>query len=191
MDGISETGFWTQGGTFLDQNHYHDELLSKGLIEVFRKWKSTRVIDLGCGKGTYVRDLRKHGFDASGYDGNPFTTQFDHCFVADLTKDLNIEPSNTVLCLEVGEHVPQQFEVPLIQNMDRCVTPGGRLVLSWAVEGQHGHGHVNCRNNDYVIQTFQNLGYTYDRETTKYLREKSSFHYFKNTIMVFLKSSSR
>ena len=88
-----------------------------------------------------------------------------------------------VLCLEVGEHVPQDFESILIDNIDRHNSKG--VILSWAIIGQGGDGHVNCKNNEYIKNIFLNLGYENDIREEKYLRQNSLFDWFKNTIMVF------
>lgn len=53
--------------------------------------------------------------------------------------------------------------------------------------GQGGDGHVNCQNNEYIKQKFLDLGYYNDIEDENYLRNNSSFSWFKNTIMVFKK----
>ena len=36
------------------------------------------------------------------------------------------------------------------------------VVLSWAVPGQPGAGHVNCRDNSWVIKRFADLGLKYE-----------------------------
>jgi len=50
--------------------------------------------------------------------------------------------------LEVAEHIPKHLEERFTQTVHRHVKIGGYLMLSWAVEGQGGLGHVNCRNNE-------------------------------------------
>ena len=105
--------------------------------------------------------------------------------------DLNwsIEPVDFLLCLEVCEHVPKEYEQNLIHNIDKHISENGLLVLSWAIPGQGGLGHVNCQTNDYCIKLFNNLGYTYLQNDSNYLRKYASVHWFKNTIMVFKKQS--
>ena len=72
-----------------------------------------------------------------------------------------------------------------MQNIVNCCS--GKLVLSVAVEGQPGLGHVNCRNNDYVIRLFEGHGFKFQVERTKEIRSKVEPHvdYLRNTLMVF------
>ncbi len=83
----------------------------------------------------------------------------------------------------MGEHLPVQYETVFIENLHRNNTKG--IVLSWAIEGQGGHGHVNERNNEYVRGRFEALGYTSDPVAEFYLRQHAALGWFKNTIMVF------
>ena len=76
-----------------------------------------------------------------------------------------------------------------MSNINKHLSPGGTLVLSWAVVGQGGFGHVNCQNNDYVIRLFEGMGYTYDQENSANLRKVSSLPWFPNTVLVFKKNT--
>ena len=86
------------------------------------------------------------------------------------------------------EHVPKDLEGKLVSNINKAVAPGGTLVLSWALVGQSGLGHVNCQNNDYVIRLFEGLGFTYVPEISDFLREVATVTWFRNTVMVFEKN---
>ena len=45
------------------------------------------------------------------------------------------------------------------------------IVLTWAVVGQGGHGHVNCQNREYVVCLMEKvMGYREDTEATEQLR---------------------
>lgn len=97
-----------------------------------------------------------------GYDGAVNVEEYTNGFVtwADLTVP-GFSPAggkrDWVMALEIGEHVPAQFEAIVIDNIDmnkRC----GALV-SWAVPGQPGHSHVHLRSNDWVIDQFSRRGY--------------------------------
>jgi FkbM family methyltransferase len=89
------------------------------------------------------------------------------------------------MSLEVGEHLPAHFEDIFIQNLHNNNKYG--IVLSWAVKGQGGHGHFNEQNNDYIKSKIGALGYIIDIENENKLRQDSTLHWFKNTIMVFRK----
>ena len=44
---------------------------------------------------------------------------------------------------------------------------------------------MNEQPNDYVIERFRALGYTYDAEASKKLREAATLEWFKTTLLVF------
>ena len=176
-------------------DHVFDQSLSLGIVNFFSKENSKCVADFGCGPGWYTNAIcNQLKIQCDGYDANPNTTLLaknnnysGNFFVTDLTKPIIFENKyEWVLCLEVGEHIPSHFEDILIQNMHNNNTKG--VVLSWAIEGQNGPGHVNCKNNDYIINKFVELNYNYDIENTDNLRNSATnAFWFKNTIMVFRK----
>jgi SAM-dependent methyltransferase len=186
---ISQTGFWTFEGKRFENEHVYDPKLSDALVHFAKQRNVTKTYDFGCGPGKYVANFRKYDIDTTGYDGNPITSQIPNCYVQDLTTDFQLPPVNFLLCLEVCEHVPKEFEDALLNTIDRHVNPGGTLVLSWAVVGQGGTGHVNCQNNDYVVKKFKSLNYTYNSTQSMHLRaQESCAPWFKNTILVFDKN---
>lgn len=184
---ISPQGYWV--GVDAQAHHIHDPALSKELQDFFKQEGATSIVDLGCGMGTYVREFRQSGLNADGYDGNPDTHILSDgtCGVADLTQPLQFnEPYDWVMSLEVGEHIPAQFEKALIGNLHASNKRG--IVLSWAVKGQGGDGHVNEQSNAYIKSCVTALGYTNDTVAENKLRAAASLRWFKNTIMVFRRS---
>ena len=102
----------------------------------------------------------------------------------DLSRPLvGIAEFDYVLCLEVGEHVPAEFEAVLLDNLDHHARHG--IVLSWAIPGQDGVGHVNTQPNAYVINQMLARGWVELRRMTAELRERAHHQWFKNSIMVF------
>lgn len=186
---ISKTGYWTFEGKRFEHEHVYDSGVSDALVIFAKSLGVTKSYDFGCGPGKYVENFRKSGIEASGFDGNPITSKIPHCAVQDLTSDFQFPAVDFLVCLEVCEHVPAQYENKLINTIDRHLNSNGKLILSWAVVGQGGTGHVNCRNNDYVIKKFEMLGYTYLEDESNNMRSKvSNAPWFKNTILVFNKN---
>jgi len=66
------------------------------------------------------------------------------------------------ICFEVAEHIPKQFETTYLNNLIKHCKKG--IVISWAIVGQKGIGHVNCQNNDYVKE---NNSYYRDRKRSR------------------------
>jgi hypothetical protein len=90
-----------------------------------------------------------------------------------------------VLSLEVGEHIPNEFEAIFLDNIARHAVEG--VVLSWAVPGQEGHYHVNNHDNDYVIDRMAKLGFKYNDTLSNDFRATAVLPHFHNTIMVFMR----
>jgi cyclopropane fatty-acyl-phospholipid synthase-like methyltransferase len=184
---INQHGYWD--GEFAVSHHAHDSPLCEALTDFFKKENAENLADLGCGLGNYVAHFVENGIDATGYDGNPKTPELTsgRCKVLDLAEPVLFEtPYDWILSIEVGEHLPPEYEDIYIHNLHNNNKRG--IVTSWALEGQNGLGHFNERNNDYIKQKFLALGYTNDVEVENQLRESSSLWWFKNTIMVFRKS---
>ena len=173
---------------------FHDRKISHALAFFFKKEGGPSVVDLGCGTGHYVKELRDHGIKCDGFDGNPETPELTcwiesepECGVLDLTESIVFEEEyDWVLSLEVGEHIPKKYETVFINNLHANNKEG--IVLSWAIEGQGGNGHSNEQNNYYIKLIFEDLGYVNDKRIEGWLRENTSLWWFKNTIMVFRRS---
>ena len=179
---INDHGIWSGPITI---QHAHDPRLAQQLVTFFKSKDVKSVLDLGAGPGLYSETLSKNGILASCYDGNPDTQTLSKgkCAIADLTFDLNFSKHDWVLSLEVGEHLPKEYEDIFFGNIIRNSKHG--IVLSWAVPGQGGDGHVNLQSNNYVKSKMASLGYFNNIEAENIFREASTLSWFKNTIMVF------
>jgi len=181
---INNTGYWE--GKDVEDNHSYDTILSMGLVEFLKSENAESVADFGCGLGDYVKALNAAGIPAEGFDGNPYTPELSdgYGYVQDLSLPFTLNRQyDWVISLEVGEHIPYRFETNFIENLVRHGKKG--IILSWAIKGQGGYGHVNCRNNPYIKKKMESYGLVNDVKAEKYLRKNSFFPWFKNTIMVF------
>lgn len=186
---VDDHGCWH--GLEAINEHRIDYILADALADFFIAEQAGSVVDFGCGTGDYVKVLRHCEIDCEGYDGNPETPALSDgvAQVADLSQPLDLgKQFDWVMSLEVGEHLPKQFETTYIENLDRHNTKG--IVLSWALKGQGGFGHFNEQNNDYIKNVMAKYGYVNDEFSETILRERSTFWWFKNTIMVFRKGTS-
>lgn len=180
---INERGFW--GEEEATTMHIFDPVLCGKIITVCQPYKT--IVDIGCGNGAYVSALHKVGYSVVGYDGSPATPIITkgRCSVMDFSNPVDIGLYDVVLSLEIGEHIPQQYESVFIDNIISAVRH--LLILSWAIEGQGGTGHVNCRNNDYIISAIEAKGLVFDPVLSAELRQGVFLPWFANTIMVFKK----
>lgn len=181
---IHPHGYWvSQDG--IDQQAF-DQSVCSTLIQFFKSHGAS-VVDFGCGNGAYVRAFSAAGLRCDGYDGNPLTEPLTEgaCRVLDLSLPVDLETTyDWVLSLEVGEHIPSQFENSFLGNIDRHNRKG--VILSWAIPGQGGYGHINERSNEYIRKRFTEMGYFGDIVLEQQLRDSTSnCWWFRNTIMVF------
>lgn len=180
----TETGIYTAED--VECGHLFSPRLCKAITNIFKT--DIPIIDLGCGLGTYVDEYNTLGYKAIGVDGISVSTHSNNIFIHDLTKPLDLNLKGNVICLEVGEHIPAEFESILLNNIfNHC---SQYIVLSWAVENQIGIGHINCKNNDYVINKFIQNNFIYEEQLTQYLRSdiEDCCNYFRSTLMVFRKN---
>ena len=192
---IDEKGRWINGTL---EGHCFDRKLALALARYLKKNGQQRIVDLGCGPGWYVKILREKCLNIDGYDGNPYTPHISrqiladgtHCEQLDLSEKVRLgHEFDTVLSLEVGEHIPEKYEQIYLDNVTQNAI--NQVILSWAVEGQSGSGHVNCRNNDYVIDQMEKRGFYINVKASNYFRGHATLPWFKNTIMVFGKERSK
>jgi cyclopropane fatty-acyl-phospholipid synthase-like methyltransferase len=183
---IHKNGYWESDDVSCE--HYYDPRLANTLINFFKQENVKSIVDFGCGMGDYVKIFKQHNINAIGFDGNPNTPKLTNnlCEVLDLSVPKQFdEPFDWVMSLEVGEHLPKEFEDIFIHNLHNNNKYG--IILSWAVKGQGGKGHFNEQNNDYIKSKVCELGYINDIEYENKMRKSSTLAWFKNTIMVFRK----
>lgn len=183
---INERGIWMDKRETI--SHACDYVLCEAIAKTFSDVNT--ILDMGCGNGEYTKFLRSKGFGCIGFDGSPVTPEITNgmCSIMDFSVPQKIGKFDLVLSLEVGEHIPAPYEDIFIDNL--CRASDKYICMSWAIEGQNGLGHFNCRNNDYVITKIENRGFHFDKEKSEFLRVNSSqvtFPWFINTLMVFYK----
>lgn len=181
---INDLGFWeTTDGT----GHIHDLSIAAALSNYLADKQAKTVVDFGCGMGDYAWLFINEGYGVQAYDGNPNTESLTNGIgkVLDLSKPFYLgKKFDVVLSLEVGEHIPAEFEQQFIDNI--CKHAKKHLVISWAIEGQGGSGHVNCKNNDYIIGQIVDCGFKYNAKDSQTIRNAATnASWFGYTIMVF------
>lgn len=98
-----------------------------------------RVLDLGCGPGSYSRFLERRGVEVVAVDSSPGAIRVCHdrgCLdarVVDFTQSgLDGERFDAILCMgnTVGIHQTPATMAPFLAAMRRLLKPGGQFVVS-------------------------------------------------------------
>jgi hypothetical protein len=187
-DEILPTGYWK--GETAHIHHRFSPQLSRWLIDFLQPVKSKPIYDFGCGLGSYLRALSEAGFNnLTGFEGAPpYQSEFGNIQAQDLAEPFELPEKGCCVCLEVLEHIPKEFESIALHNITRSCE--SYLIISWAIPNQPGFGHVNCKDNDVVINEIESLDFRFLADETDRARSiiTSSTYWFKNTLMIFGKT---
>lgn len=176
----SNTGYWS-----LEQRNTHItcDSLKVYLLNYYKNHNARKVLDLGCGKGEYVKFLKKNNINAIGVDKCDICDDIEN---HDLTEPY-YNLSDYVQTFEVGEHIPEKYESIFIENI--CNNAKKGIIMSWALPGQGGDGHVNEKSTSYIIKKIEKYGFKLNREKTNEIRENiiisPNFIYFKHNLLIF------
>ena len=182
---INERGFWEND---TQKGHHNDEPLCHVMTNFLKNMKVKTLLDLGCGPGYYVKNFIENGIECEAYDGNPNTPLLTEGLgqVKDLSEEFDLgKKFDFVLSLEVGEHIPKEYEDVFIDNVLRHANE--YVLMSWAVPGQNGDGHVNEQSNDYVINKIEEKGFEHLYPLSNEFRKNAKAFWFKYTLMLFRK----
>jgi 2-polyprenyl-3-methyl-5-hydroxy-6-metoxy-1,4-benzoquinol methylase len=135
------------------------------IVPILIDWyKPKSVLDLGCNVGWWLRWFYDNGVtDIFGIDGDNMIDSLvipeSKFNTADLTEPIRINDRfDLLLCLEVAEHLEEQFADTLVQT---CVNNSDTIFFSAATKGQGGYHHVNEQPHQYWIDKFLAHGYTH------------------------------
>ncbi|MDE6336488.1 MAG: methyltransferase domain-containing protein [Muribaculaceae bacterium] len=186
---IGDHGQWL---SYDYSGHVFDGGLAECIFEIVSQNDMETVVDMGCGPGWYVAYLRRLGIRAYGYDANPHTDTISthlfksnyHCECLDLSEEVIFsKPFELVISIEVGEHIPKEFQNTFLDNLaNNC---SNCLLLSWAVPEQAGDGHINLKTNEWVIDQITQRGLIFNREKTILYRSKCNHNWLKKSLMFF------
>lgn len=150
---ISHTGAWEYDGLLHYQFNYH-------FFNFLRKYiVASRLkdgVDVGCGIGLYVLNLRLMGFPMMGYDGNKnienltriiFPKQHSYCECLDLTDEWDNDnvTFDLTLCLDVLTYIPNDLQNQAIYNLLKIA--GKSLIISL----------TNTEETFFLIKKLQNM----------------------------------
>jgi len=140
--------------------HKFDKNLADAIVKFAENKGISTIKDIGCGQGLYVKHFN------------------------DFAEPVDVGTAEMIVSLEVGEHIPKEYESTFLNNLINHT--GSILILSWAIPDQGGFGHVNCHTNTYIIEKVSEQGLKFYFDYSMNLRMNSTLTWFKRTIMVFV-----
>lgn len=181
---MTETGIWEKHD--IENQHVFSYNLARWIGDFLPSDRP--VLDMGCGLGTYLDYFSRIGFDKlRGIEGADLEElfEFDNILIQDLAVPFDLGKKFNVISLEVAEHIPAECQQEYVDNLVKHVDK--YLILSWAIPGQAGFGHVNCRHNIDVIAEFEKRGFKFLPEETMDARDCIEHYcsWFSNTLMIF------
>ena len=188
---MDNTGVWSQWQA--DTYHQSSPKLAAWMANYLDR--KIPIVDFGCGNAFYISELEKKGFTCMGVEGEALNNfQHKNILISNLADPATLfdvmkwAPSDlNCISLEVGEHIPKEFEQIFLDTVTSGCTDF--LILSWALLGQPGIGHVNCQPQEYIINEIERRGFWYMEKDTLYARDNvdENCNWFRNTILVFKK----
>jgi SAM-dependent methyltransferase len=117
------------------------------VITLARLPAGTRILDVGCGTGRWLRRYQQFGFRATGVDATAGMLRLarEHGTAAALTvgeayrlpfRDATFD---AVSDITVTQHIPASLQVPALAEMMRVIRPGGCLILLELIQGKDKH----------------------------------------------------
>lgn len=161
--------------------HAYSPKLCLAIMEFFSK--EIPIIDLGCGLNNYISIMNSLGYNGIGVDKLDLGSR--HFIQGDLSKPIQLKGKHNVISFEVGEHLPSEYANSYLDNLTSF---NGDIIMSWAIPGQAGIGHINCQSNEWVIEQMAKRGYKYNVVKSHQLRVAVSdckCDWFVNTLMYF------
>jgi SAM-dependent methyltransferase len=160
--------------------------------ERLAKWISSAlppgsVLDIGCGPGTYVDALRTFGIAARGIDVDDRVKGKKHLRYQSLFDLDDTDKADTVICLEVAEHIEELQADRVAAQVARCVNQ--TLIWTAAQPGQGGIGHINCQTREYWEKKLSEQGLVRNREKEtdmlEFIIQGPHMGWFRNNVMLF------
>ena len=173
-------------------NYDHIAVDEAPSAERIAKWISSAlppgtVLDIGCGPGPYVDALRTFGITARGIDIDNRVLGKEHLKYQSLFELDDVDQADTVVCLEVAEHIDESAADLVAYQVARCVKK--TLIWTAAQPGQGGIGHINCQSKQYWEEKLTEQGLVRNRELEtrmlEFVVQGPHMGWFRNNVMLF------
>lgn len=166
---VVESAMTSNDDIHYDDAFYHEHLSSvlmsaRCVVPILIQMLQPKsVIDVGCGVGTWLKAFEEAGVtDYLGLDGdyvnrNKLLVDASRFLPSDLERSTELgRVFDLAICLEVGEHLPQQRARSLVRDLGNAAPV---VLFSAAIPGQGGTHHINEQWPDYWKRLFEEVGY--------------------------------
>jgi SAM-dependent methyltransferase len=133
-----------------------------------RDLKPARVVDVGCGSGDLLAELRARGSEVFGLERSRAALEICRAKRLPVVRfDLESDSADrqwsfdVAISLEVAEHLPPRAAD---RYVDLLCALAPRVVLSAATPGQRGTDHINEQPPEYWRAKFERSGFELDGE---------------------------
>lgn len=152
------------------------------------------VIDVGCGAGTLLAELKQDGLKVRGLEySDAGIARCRELGVA--VEKFDLEAKQTIqgradvtVSFEVAEHLPEAMADRYIRVISQFSPV---VIMSAATVGQGGFDHVNEQPHEYWIEKMQQRDFEYDDETSQQVRgewaRRGVASWYVNNTMIFRK----
>lgn len=186
---IKSTGAWNYNDNSHDESHYFDRELTQWIVDFLKKNNVKSLFDFGCSSGYYLRYISDNTQDMNLIGVEPNISErnnyFDNIVSYDLAMPFSLGQKGSVMCLEVLEHIPQEFESSALDNIENHCDE--YLFMSWAVPGQGGYGHFNEKHFVDVLPLFEARGFQLMVEETNEAKSVAVIPWLKSNFAIFKK----
>lgn len=83
-------------------------------LKHYKEYIESPIVDLGCGRGDTVTELRKLNHEVYGYD---IISLDNDMYIADITKNIDLSFAKTIICMDVIEHIEEKDLNGLFENL--------------------------------------------------------------------------
>jgi hypothetical protein len=156
------------------------------------EFNPSSVVDYGCANGLYLHPFHKNEVKIHGYEVSkealeyPVVPRYYLSLMNETDVFIGERFFDLAICLEVMEHIPEQFAALAVYNLTRL---SETIIFTAAQPGQGGNGHINCQIKEYWIDLFDKFHFKPDEKTTEVILDKvkSGYHmgWFVNNLIVF------
>lgn len=135
-------------------------------------------LDVGCGMGAALNYVIKSGISAEGIELSSMAVEqsglSELIHQLDLKEPIDLKKQfDVVWCYEVAEHLESEYADIFLDNLCRH---GSFVVLSAALPGQGGDGHVNEQPPNYWIKKMRILGFHLDLRLSNTVHELNELY---------------